>query len=55
MRAVYPKHLILLRTIVNSSMRHAPIPEITPVAGTRLDDEAVERAGEGLAKLRGEF
>jgi hypothetical protein len=60
LRAVHPKRMSLIRTIVNSSMRHAPIPEVTEGSGTsvpaaRLEDHAVERARERLAKLRGEF
>jgi len=56
--AKFPKRRILIRTIVGSAMRDAPIPEAAEGAGpsspaARLD--AVERARERLAKLRGEF
>jgi hypothetical protein len=60
LRAWHPKGTILMRTIVNSSMRHAARPDVREGVGpsspaARLDDEAVRSARERLAKLRGEF
>jgi hypothetical protein len=60
MRAVYPERIIVMHTIVNSSMRRVARPDVPEGAGpssvvSRIDEDAVERARERFAKLRGEF
>jgi hypothetical protein len=57
MRAVYPERIIVMHTIVNSSMRRAARPDVPEGAGpsSDIDEDAVERARERFAKLRGEF
>jgi hypothetical protein len=46
-----------MHTIVNSSMRRAARPDVPEGAGpsSDIDEDAVERARERFAKLRGEF
>jgi hypothetical protein len=60
LRAVCPKRMILIRTIVNSSMRHAAKPMCRKGVGPsspagRLDDDAVERARERIANCAESF
>ena len=60
MRAKYPGKDLIVREIVDSPLRFAAVPELAAGCGpsspaARLDDSAVERARERLAKLRGEF
>jgi hypothetical protein len=50
LRAAYPRRMIMLRTVVESSMRHAGRPE---TEGYHVEtDAAVKRAADRLAQLR---
>jgi hypothetical protein len=60
MEAKYPGKIIIVNEIVDSPARFAERPDVTESAApssvaARLDDDAVQRARERLAKLRGEF
>jgi len=56
LRAAHPRRDIVVRTIEESGARHVPVPEAAEGAGpssvaARIDDEAVSRAAERIARL----